>query len=147
MGEWGNLNLQVFNKALLCKWWWKIYSDQTSCWSRIIHYNYLNRHRTGPMYHLPPRNKSLFWAGITLILPPFRSCISKTVKNDNSTLLWFDNWLEGRAPKDLCLDLFNDCNLPWVTVCLRSHFSCDFLPYNFLLRKSTLSFLHTRLFL
>lgn len=68
------------------------------------------------MFHLPPRNKSFFWAGITLILPSLRAYISMIVKNGDSTLLWFDNWLEGCAPKDLWLDLFNDCNFPWITI-------------------------------
>lgn len=84
------LNLHDFDKALLDKWCWKIYSGQTSFWSRIIHYNYLDDGPLGPMHHFPPRNKSFFWEGITLILPSFRSYISKNVKNGKSTLFWYD---------------------------------------------------------
>lgn len=116
MGGWEILNLHEFNIALLGKWWWKIYSGQKCWWSKIINFNYLSRGPWGPMFHLPPRNKSFFWAGITLILPSLRAYISMIVKNGDSTLLWFDNWLEGCAPKDLWLDLFNDCNFPWITI-------------------------------
>lgn len=38
------------------------------------------------------------------------------MKNGDSTLLWYDNLLDGRAPKDLWPELFNDCNFPWVLI-------------------------------
>lgn len=60
MREWEILNLHIFNKALLVKWWWKIFSNQKGCWSKIIHFNYLNKGPPGPMFHSPPRNKSYF---------------------------------------------------------------------------------------
>lgn len=112
----GILNLHEFNKALLGKWWWKIYFDQNGCWSKIIHYNCLNKEPIGLMFHLPPWNKSYFWAGITPIFPSFKLCTSKIVKNRDSTLLWYDNWLQGRAPKNLCPYLFNDCNFTGITI-------------------------------
>lgn len=40
----------------------------------------------------------------------------KGVKDGGFTLLWHDNWLEGRAPKDIWPNLFNDCNFPWITI-------------------------------
>lgn len=112
IGGWGILNISEFNKALLEKWWWKIYSGQNGCWSKIIHFNYLNRGPPGPLFHTPPKNKSFFWASIILILPSFRFCTLNILKSNDSTLFWYDNLLEGRAPKGLWLDLFNDCIFP-----------------------------------
>lgn len=98
-------------------------SDQKGCWSKIIHSNYLYRGTPGPMFHSQSRNKSYFWAGITPILPSFRICTSKIVKNGDSTILWYHNWSEGRAPKYLWPDLFNDCNFPWIMI---KQFAQDF---------------------
>lgn len=115
MGGRGILNIQTFNKALLAKWWWKIYTGHQGCWSKIIHLNYLIR---GPrnQWGMVPQNKSFFWAGITLIIPSFKICTSKSVRNGATTLFWYHNCLEGRAPKDLWPKLFNDYIVPWVTI-------------------------------
>lgn len=116
MGGWGILNLQTFNKALLGKWWWKIYYGHYYYWSKIIHLNYLNSRPPGPLLSIPPRNKFFFWVGIMPISPSFRVFTSKTVQNSATTLCWYDNWLEGKAPKDLWPDLFSNCTIPWASI-------------------------------
>lgn len=116
MGGWGILNLHSFNNALLAKWWWKIFTGQQGCWSKIIRLNYLSTGPPGPLFHSPPRNKSFFWAGITPFLPAFRACTAKSVHNGASTFFWFDNWLGSRAPKDIWPDLFDNCLSPWITI-------------------------------
>jgi len=95
MGGWGILNLQDFNNALLGKWWWKIASSPNGCWRHILIANYSISKPPGALFHSLPRNKSFFWAGINVILPAFRSCIIKSVRNGANTSFWFDRWFEG----------------------------------------------------
>lgn len=135
MCGWCILNIQEFNKALPGKLWWKIYSIQNNCWSKIIHFNYLNREPLGPLFHTPSKNKSFFWVGITSIVSPFRSCSSKIVRNSATMLLWYDNWLEGRALKDLWPDLFNDCILPCISI---RQFTQDFPSPKMIFRTTSL---------
>lgn len=113
MGGWGILNLQDFNKALLGKWWWRIISNDNSCWLKIINFNYLKGGSPESLFHIPPRNKSLFWARVIPILPPFRFCSSKVVKSETSTLFWHDRLIDGKAPKDVWPYLFKDGIIPW----------------------------------
>ncbi|KAM0945326.1 hypothetical protein DsansV1_C10g0101501 [Dioscorea sansibarensis] len=39
------------------------------------------------------------------MLPTFRICSLQIVKDHASTMLWFDNWLYGKTPKDIWPDL------------------------------------------
>lgn len=95
---------------------WKILSDSINCWLKVINFNYFHGGTSGSLFHIPPRNKSFFWACITPLLPSFRSCISKIVKNGANSLLWYDKWLDGRALKDIWPDLYNECTIPWTSV-------------------------------
>lgn len=116
MGGQGTLNLQKFNKALLGKWWWKISSNPNSWWSKIINANYSTRSPHGVLFQNPPRKKFFFWVGVTSTLPPFQSCISKSVRSGNNTFFQFDRWIEGRTIKDFWPTLFNDCIYPWISL-------------------------------
>ncbi|XP_039115891.1 uncharacterized protein LOC120251437 [Dioscorea cayenensis subsp. rotundata] len=116
MGGWGILNLQTFNNALLGKWWWKLTCNPNSNWAKIINANYSISDTVGVLSHTPPRNKSFFWAGVTSTLSPFRSCITKSIRNGSSTSLWSDRWHDGLRLKDCWPDLFNDCTAPWITI-------------------------------
>ncbi|XP_039120942.1 uncharacterized protein LOC120257548 [Dioscorea cayenensis subsp. rotundata] len=116
MAGWGILNLQTFNIALLSKWWWKLSGNPTGGWAKTIHDNYILKDTNGILFHIPPRNKSFFWAGVTPILHSFRSCISKLIKCGSNTSLWFDRWHDGILLKDRWSDLFNELTDPWITI-------------------------------
>lgn len=95
------LNLNVSNIALLDKWWWETLKNPTWCATKIIQHNYF---KNSPLWNLHSRHHrrgSFFWLGIQSSLATFRRCIHITINNGMYTLFWLDNWLLGKAPKNL----------------------------------------------
>lgn len=77
-GGWGILDLSSFNLALLGKWRWKLLSDSSWGWAKILRFNY-----GGPSWDLfrhPTGRVSFFWSGVGQFLPVFRGCVSVQVK-------------------------------------------------------------------
>lgn len=102
----GILNLQIFNNALLGKWWWKLTSGVNWYGQGIFKENYFKTSPEWNLYHKQCRRRSFFWNGILHSLHAFRKNISPCVKNGATTLFWLDNWVEGKAPADIWPNLF-----------------------------------------
>ncbi|XP_039144849.1 uncharacterized protein LOC120282161 [Dioscorea cayenensis subsp. rotundata] len=105
-GGWNILNLEVFNNALLGKWWWKIILGARWCGAEIFRENYFGSRPTWNLFHKQYCRRSVFWNGILKILPAFWKNICSLVKGGSTTLFWLDNWVEGRAPADIWPHLF-----------------------------------------
>lgn len=77
------------------------------CWcgELIFHTDYFRRYLYWNLFHKQCSRRSFFWNGILQALSSFRKNLISIIQDGASTLFWFDNWVEGRAPADNWPDL------------------------------------------
>ena len=96
------------NKALLCKWWWKLYTTE-GLWQDIIWKKYVKNKNLGTV--LDKQGDSQFWREVLKYRDHFASLCKFRIGNGDRTRFWEDWWI-GNAPLnknfprlyDLCFD-------------------------------------------
>ena len=88
-GGLGFINLRDFNKALLLKWWWKLFDDPMRIWAMLVSQSY------PPSGQWPDRcingaYSSPFWKGMALVKDIFFQGIAKEVKGGRGLRFWLD---------------------------------------------------------
>ena len=91
-GGLGIINLRDFNRAILVKWWWKLFDELGSKWVSLLSHSY--RSSTG---WLSDKNinegfASLFWKGLRSVKDIFFSGVAMTVNDGRGTRFWVDRW-------------------------------------------------------
>lgn len=84
---------------------------------KIIHFNYLNQDPSWALLHSSHREKKTSF-GLILYLcsQSFKIALLHLLRMVLPQLYGSINWLEGNAPKNLWLPLFNDCITPWISI-------------------------------
>ena len=106
MGGLGIENLAFMNRALLCKWWWKIYNTK-GLWQENILKKYQGNKATGNIS--AKQGDSQFWRELLKHRDHFTS-LCKFVVGDGGNTRFREDWWIGSAP--LCKQfprLYNIC--------------------------------------
>lgn len=102
-GGLGIKDIRKMNISLLCKWWWKLESED-GLWQKIIKYKYMKRDSVCTVKHR--QTDSPIWADLLKIrhiyLQGKRMCVNNGIK----TLFWLDCWLYEKPLAQLYSDLF-----------------------------------------
>lgn len=113
----GGLNITSLkhkNEALLCKWWWRLYTERSSGWHKFIQ-NVYGREVGFDLTKLTNINAgSQFLKGLVKLtqsssLGPFLSAANFywSLQNGASILFWHDRWFHEGIIKDLFPQLFD----------------------------------------
>lgn len=95
------LNLQVFNRALLLKWWDKLFINPQRQWKTIIDLNYYSD-LVSPINASINRLKiSPFWRNILKVAHLMSAFTSVSIGNGESTSFWEDKWMDRQDSIDL----------------------------------------------
>jgi hypothetical protein len=89
-GGLGLINTFIFNKCLMTKWIWKIYSQRESLWVRILKAKYM---RHGDFFRSSGRNGSQFWKSLHCVKHLFKWGTIHKVGNGKLTQFRNDVWL------------------------------------------------------
>jgi len=90
----GVLNLKDMNKALMCKWWWKLYSHSSAKWKSFIQVC-RRRKRVRFEGNLKSRKVSPFWKGISKTGEFFHALTSCILGNGQNVNFWKDRRCSG----------------------------------------------------
>lgn len=95
--EWGGmgiLDLKIQNKALLCRWWWRIYHEPNSLWAITVHdLHAIANHIQGPK--LFTKAGSFFWKQLHGIKDTFLWSTSWRIGDGMQISFWSDSWCGG----------------------------------------------------
>jgi hypothetical protein len=106
-GGLGIKNIKKMNVSLLCKWWWKLESED-GLWQSIVKAKYLGGgNLIGAIKHRP--DDSPVWSDLLKIRYIYLRGRSVKVKNCKSTLFWEDPWLKDTPLCILYPVLYNLC--------------------------------------
>ena len=94
MGGLGIQNLACMNKALLCKWWWKLYKTE-GLWQDIVLEKYVKNRSMGNVQ--AKQGDSQFWRDILKHRDHFVSLCKFKIGDGDRTRFWEDWWI-GNAP-------------------------------------------------
>lgn len=84
-------NLELFNKALLAKQVWRLFTNPTLLASRVIKGKYANQ---VSLLHAPIKaNCSIFWRGFACARELLKSGIRKRIGNGKSTHFFTEPWI------------------------------------------------------
>lgn len=90
-GGLGVANLELRNKSLLLRWWWKATTQSESLWYSVIHMLKKNRpHQTHPKIWLV--QGSFFWNQLIKLQPLFQWCTMWIIGNGARISYWYDCW-------------------------------------------------------
>ena len=113
-GGMGIKDIRKINISLLCKWWWKLETEE-GLWQTIIRAKYLRGGRLiGTVKHRI--DDSPVWSDLLKIKHLYMSNRKIKVNNGLSTLFWEDPWIDN---KPLCIlhpVLYELCTDKWVSV-------------------------------
>jgi hypothetical protein len=90
----GIKNLQLYNHCLLCKWWWKLETED-GLWQRLVKAKYgINK----SLHHIRMKNNdSLVWKDLLKVKHLYLRGRVMVVENGNSTDFGNDAWC-GTSP-------------------------------------------------
>ena len=102
-GGLGVINLKIFNRVLLSKWRWKLYSNASDPWCKLINSIHPTSHWRMKHTH---KASSLFWKGLEAVQDTFQLLIRYKVSNGTMIFFWEDSWLHTHSLKDLFPQLY-----------------------------------------
>ncbi|KAI5404073.1 hypothetical protein KIW84_051277 [Lathyrus oleraceus] len=111
----GIINLEVYNKALLMKWKWRIVNDSGAIWRGLIKHRYKNSEVNMFISDVCALNRggSIWWRDLILIdsLEDGKRNYSFVntlygVKDDVNTSFWFSKWVGNEPLKDVFPEFF-----------------------------------------
>lgn len=92
--EWGGMgipDLKIQNRALLCRWWWRIYHNPDSLWATTVQeLHAIANHIQGP--NLFTKEGSFFWKQLHSIKDLFLWSTSWRIGDGMRISFWFDSW-------------------------------------------------------
>lgn len=100
-GGLGIINLEIFDEALLIKWWWTIMSRPKGMLQCLLVTKYVPKKG---IWRFRMRNKtqmSAFWKGMLPSRAMFWSSISFSLGNGESISFWEDRWATDIPLKDI----------------------------------------------
>jgi len=91
-GGLGVINLRDFNRALLLKWWQRLFLEPGWKWASLISHNY--GPRSGWWSGMPANSasSSSFWKGMLSVKDIFFQATAKEIRNGRTTQFWRDKW-------------------------------------------------------
>jgi len=96
----------LFNLALLSKWWWRFFNDSNAPWVGLVIQNYYRRRRVQNL-HIPVTGHVFpFWRGVLETSTAYISSTHIVVGNGHSTRFWLDHWMRNDALASLFPNLF-----------------------------------------
>ena len=113
----GGLGIEVLetkNKALLCKWLFKILSEDAGVWHELIHNKYLHSKSLSQVQSRP--TDSHFWKGLMKVKNEFLERGSFVVGNGEKTRFWEDIWLGDKPLASQYPSLYNIVHRKQVSV-------------------------------
>lgn len=92
--------MEVFNKALLMKWRWRLLLEPNSLWGKILHAKYGAGDRTRDTRWVG--RGSWWWRDIGKLrgeeLDVFEECVRLKVGDGGNSLFWHDRWSRENGP-------------------------------------------------
>ena len=121
-GGLGVINLKVFSRILLEKWWWKLYTNVSDSWCKLLNTLHPNHQWRLRQVHKSP---SAFWEGLEAVQNIFQQLIKYSANNGNRALFWKDCWIYHRPLKDLCPNWYAVIPNCFMTVARGMDFLCN----------------------
>ncbi|KAJ4821284.1 RNA-directed DNA polymerase (reverse transcriptase)-related family protein [Rhynchospora pubera] len=90
-GGLGILDFCLHNKALLLRWLWKLYTDQSSLWFKVAN-TLLEAQRGCKSPSLWITEGSFFWRDLRSLFPLFQLSTRTQVLSGTESSFWYDNW-------------------------------------------------------
>ncbi|KAJ1691982.1 hypothetical protein LUZ63_016137 [Rhynchospora breviuscula] len=91
LGGFGVQDLRLQNVSLLLRWWWRLYQDSNSLWSKLAS-NFFGKRDT----NLPPlawnKNGSFFWSDLMSIRIFFQISTASIIGSGLNSSFWYSNW-------------------------------------------------------
>lgn len=119
-------HMGFFNKALLCKWKWRILTEKYSTWRNILEarYGYLNQAVLRGSDHKTSVKDSVWWKDLcaasthkTNTLNCFAGNIRFVLGKGNTIPFWHGKWIGGIPLKQAFRIVFNLSHRPNAMVC------------------------------
>jgi len=118
-GGLGIKSIRKMNISLLCKWLWKLETDN-GIWQQIIKYKYLKNDSIYTVKHR--QTYSAIWSDLLKVRDIYLQGRNMNVENGQKTLFWKDKWLYNNSLEVLFPDLFD--------MCLQKNISVDKVKQN-----------------
>jgi len=96
-GGLGIKGIRKLNVSLLCKWWWKLYTEE-GLWQDIVREKYIKSDLLQNVKH--KIDDSPVWADLLEVRPFYLRGRKITTKNGKNSLFWTDPWLHSQP---LCI--------------------------------------------
>lgn len=87
----GAANLNFRNKALILRWWWRLYKMPECLWAQTVQHLY-NLTPDTLSHHIWKKQGSFFWTQLHKIRPLFDMSVSWVIADGASISYWFDSW-------------------------------------------------------
>ena len=91
LGGLGAANLVIRNKALLLRWWWRVYKTTECLWAQTVSQLY-NLTTSAQSHQIWKREGSFFWSQLQKIRPLFDMSVRWSIGNGELISYWFDSW-------------------------------------------------------
>ncbi|KAI3517218.1 hypothetical protein L1887_16430 [Cichorium endivia] len=104
-------SLKALNIALITKWWWRLRSEKTALWSRVIKgiHNLTNK----PAEYLAKKSIPGVWSNVARVNRAIelyginmKDIFTRKVGKGNDTLFWLDSWIGDCPLKDKFPNIF-----------------------------------------
>ena len=99
-GGLGIRRLRDFNISLLSKLWWKLLTNHSSPWVKVVLHNYYYRGRPLDLYDKIPERVSPFWRGVLKTTNAFKIRLRIFCWQGTTVEFWKDCWF-GEVPLSL----------------------------------------------
>lgn len=115
-GGMGVRDINQHNRALLCKWWWRLASKEDTTWRILVHTHYFgSQHWTEAK--VTPRWSSI-WRSLVKVRDFVDPSIHMCVGNGRHVEFWKDRWHKEFKLCDQFPDLYRSCRRPRGTIAM-----------------------------